>query len=115
MCKLTVIITFKGKQYIHTFEDDKVKMNYTIYVLLGSKNSKNDFGLARYHYVCKLYNGSMLIPETSIYPEESAYINIKLVSDEFGKYLRKDWKLPLHAIGCNDYIFTKDFNCSIEL
>lgn len=115
MCKLNVIITYKGKQYFRRFEDDRMKIDYTIYVLLGSKISRNDYGLARYHYICKLYNGSMLIPETSLYPEKSAFININLVRDEFNKYQRKNWKLPLHAIGCQEDVFPIDGNYTIEL
>lgn len=115
MKKLTVIITYKGKQYFRKFEDDKITMNYTIKVLLGSKNSRNDYELAKYHYICKLYNGSMLIPDTIILPEKTAIINIKLVSDEFNKYLYKEWKIPLHCIGCQEDVFPVDGNYMIEL
>lgn len=112
---LTVIITYKGKEYIHEFKDDKMTNDYTIKVLLSNKDSSNNYNLARYHYICKLYNGSMAIPDTSLIPKESAFINIKLVSVEFDKYLRKDWKLPLHAIGCQRDVFSLDGNYSIEL
>lgn len=115
MCKLTVIITYKGKKYYRKFEDEKITRDYIITVLLGSKNSSNNYGLARYHYICRLYNGSMMIPDTSMCPDESAFINIKLVSDEFEKYLYKDWKLPLHAIGCQCDVFSLDGNYLVEL
>ena len=115
MCKLTVIITHKGKEYVYKFEDDRMTIDYDIYVLLSNKNSCNNYGLAHYHYICKLYNGSMLIPETVIYPKESAYINIKLVNPEFEKYIRKEWKLPLHAIGCQCDVFPIDGEYSILL
>lgn len=105
MKKLTVIITYKGKEYIRVFEDKKMTMDYDIHVLLSNKDSKNNYELARYHYICKLYNGSMLIPETSMIPHETAYINIKLVSPEFEKYEYEEWKLPLHAIGCQKDVF----------
>lgn len=108
MNKLKVIITYKGKQYYFMFEDERMSMNYNIHVLLGNKDSKNDYGMARYHYICKLYNGYMLIPETSSLPHESAFINIKLTGDEFEKYPIKFWKLPLHAIGCQCDVFPID-------
>jgi hypothetical protein len=115
MCKLTVIITHKGKEYIHEFEDDRMTTDYTIRVLLSNKDSSNNYNLSRYHYICKLYNGSMAIPDTSMIPEKSAYINIKLNSDKFNGYLRRDWKLPLHAIGCQCNVFPLDGEYSIEL
>lgn len=118
MCKLTVIITHKGKEYIHEFEDDRMTMDYDIHVLLSNKDSCNNYGLARYHYICKLYNGSMLIPETSKIPKETAYINIKLNGNKFrveDRYLRRNWKLPLHAIGCQCDVFPLDGEYLIEL
>lgn len=132
MCKLTVIITHKGKEYVHEFEDNKMTTDYIIRVLLSNKNSKNDYGLARYHYICKLYNGSMAIPDTAMIPEKSAYINIKLngseiqdfrrssndkfrVENNCGSELRRNWKLPLHAIGCQCNVFPLDGEYSIEL
>ena len=115
MKKLTVVITHKGKEYVHEFEDNRMTSDYTIKVLLSNKDSKNDYGLARYHYICKLYNGSMAIPDTSAIPEKSAYINIKLNGNKFEKYLRKDWKLPLHAIGCQCNVFPLDGEYFIEL
>lgn len=115
MKKLTVIITHKGKEYVREFEDNRMTTDYTIRVLLSNKDSNNNYGLARYHYICKLYNGSMAIPDTSMCPDESAFINIKLVGDEFEKYLYKDWKLPLHAIGCQCNVFPLDGEYSIEL
>lgn len=86
--------------------------DYTIRVLLSNKDSSNNYNLARYHYICKLYNGSMAIPDTVMIPNETAYINIKLNGN---KYLRKDWKLPLHAIGCQCNVFPLDGEYSIEL
>lgn len=115
MCKLTVIITHKGKEYVYKFEDDRMTIDYDIYVLLSNKDSCNNYELAHYHYICKLYNGSMLIPETVMCPKESAYINIKLVSPEFEKYICKEWKLPLHAIGCQCDVFPIDGEYSILL
>lgn len=115
MNKLKVIITYKGKQYYFMFEDERMSMNYNIYVLLSNKDSKNDYGTARYHYICKLYNGCMLIPETSLLPHESAFINIKLTGDEFEKYPIKFWKLPLHAIGCQCDVFPIDGEYCIEI
>lgn len=118
MCKLTVIITHKGKEYVHEFEDNRMTTDYKITVLLSNKQSKNDYGLARYHYICKLYNGSMAIPDTSMIPEKSAYINIKLNGNKFrveDRYLRRNWKLPLHAIGCQKNVFPLDGEYSIEL
>lgn len=114
MCKLTVVITFKGKEYVYTFEDEKMTMDYKITVLLGSKDSNNDYGLARYHYICKLYNGNLLIPETSMNPSETAFITIVLKNSEFDKYTRKEWKLPLHAIGCQCDVFPLDANYFIS-
>lgn len=105
MCKLNVLIYFKGKIYHRTFENDKIMRDYKIRVLLGSKQSKNDYGLARYHYICRLYNGSTLIPDTTIIPDKTSYIKIKLTSNEFNEYSRKEWDLPLHAIGCHDDVF----------
>lgn len=110
MKKLTVIITFKGKEYSYVFEDDRMTMDYRIEVLLSNKDSCNNYGLAHYHYICKLYDGSMLIPETVMCPKESAFINIKLVNPEFEKYICKEWKLPLHAIGCQCDVFPLDAN-----
>ncbi len=118
MKKLTVVITYKGKEYIRVFEDEKMTMDYDIHVLLSNKDSKNNYELARYHYICKLYNGSMLIPETSTIPHETAFINIKLVSNNFNTSLaqfRKDWKLPLHAIGCQKDVFPLDGEYFIRL
>lgn len=118
MCKLTVIITHKGKEYIRTFEDDNITMDYNITVLLSNKDSCNNYGLARYHYICKLYNGTLLIPETTILPHETAFINIKLNGNEFrveDRYLCRNWKLPLHTIGCQCDVFPLDGNYSIEL
>lgn len=115
MKKLTVIITFKGKEYTYVFEDDRMSMDYRITVLLGSKNSSNDYGLARYHYICRLYNGSMLIPETSVLPQKKAFITIVLKNPEFEKYPRKEWKLPLHAIACQEDVFPIDGEYSIEI
>lgn len=111
MCKLTVVITHKGKEYVHEFEDNRITSDYTIRILLSNKNSKDDYGRAPYHYICKLYNGSMMIPDTVMIPEKSAYINIKLN----GEYLRRNWKLPLHAIGCQQDVFPLDGEYSIEL
>lgn len=111
MKKLTVVITYKGKEYIRVFADEKMTMDYDIHVLLSNKDNKNNYGLARYHYICKLYSNSMIIPETSMIPHETAFINIKLVSPEFynlSPQLRKDWKLPLHAIGCQKDVFPLD-------
>lgn len=121
MKKLTVIITHKGKEYVYKFEDNKMTTDYTIKVLLSNKNSKDDYGRTPYHYICKLYNGSMAIPDTVMIPEKSAYINIKLNGNKFrledcgSEYLRKDWKLPLHAIGCQCNVFPLDGEYSIEL
>jgi hypothetical protein len=116
MNKLKVIITYKGKQYCFMFEDEKMTINYKIHVLLSNKDSKNDHTLAssHYHYVCKLYNGYMLIPETSLLPHESAFINIKLIGDEFEKYPIKFWRLPLHAIGCQCDVFPIDSEYNIS-
>jgi hypothetical protein len=93
MNKLKVIITYKGKQYCFMFEDEKMTINYKIHVLLSNKDSKNDHTLAssHYHYVCKLYNGYMLIPETSLLPHES------LDNNEYGIYFKrgKDYYLNI--------------------
>ena len=115
MCILTVIITHKGKEYVYKFEDDRMTTDYTIKVLLSNKDSKNNYNLARYHYICKLYNGYMEIPDTLSIPEKSAFINIALANDEFDKYLRRNWKLPLHAIGCQKDVFPIDGKYSIEI
>lgn len=118
MKKLTVVITHKGKEYIHEFEDNRMTSDYKITVLLSNKQSKNDYNLAPYHYICKLYNGSTLIPDTVMIPEKSAYINIKLNGNKFrveDRYLRRNWKLPLHAIGCQQNVFPLDGEYSIEL
>lgn len=117
MKKLTVIITYKGKEYVRVFEDDRMTMDYTIKVLLSNKDSNNNYDLARYHYICKLYNGYMAIPDTVMCPNETfnLNINIKLVNLEFEKYMRKDWKLPLHAIGCQKDVFPLDGEYFIEL
>lgn len=115
MCKLTVIITHKGKEYIYKFEDGRMTIDYDIHVLLSNKDSCNNYGLTHYHYICKLYNSSMLIPETVMCPNETAFINIKLINPEFEKYIRKEWKLPLHAIGCQCDVFPIDGEYSIEL
>lgn len=115
MCKLTIIITFKGKEYVYEFEDNRMTTDYTIKVLLSNKDSSNNYNLARYHYICKLYNGSILIPDTVMIPDKSAYINIVLKNDKFNKYARKEWKLPLHAIGCQCDVFPIDGNYLIEI
>lgn len=114
MCKLTVIITHKGNQYIHEFEDDRIKLNYTIKVLLSNKDSSNNYDLARYHYICKLYNSKLLIPDTSLIPVKTSFININLITDEF-KSSRRNWKLPLHAIGCQCDVFPLDVDYSVDL
>lgn len=60
----------------------------------------------------------MLIPETVMCPKESAYINIKLNGNKFrveDRYLRRNWKLPLHAIGCQQDIFPLDGEYLVEL
>lgn len=115
MKKLNVLITYKGKQYVYEFEDEKMTMDYNIYVLLSNKDSKNNYEMARYHYICKLYDGGLLIPDTVMEVDKSAFINIKLVNSEFEKYLYKDWRLPLHAIGCQCDTFPLDGNYSICL
>ena len=114
MCKLTVIITYKGKQIIREFENDGIKLDYTIKVLLSNKDSSNNYDSARYHYICKLYNNKLMIPDTSLIPHETSFININLISDEF-KNMRRNWKLPLHAIGCQCDVFPLGVDYSIEL
>lgn len=114
MCKLTIIITFKGKQYIHVFENDGITIDYTIKVLLSAKDSSNNYEFARFHYICKLYNSRLMIPDTSLIPHETSFININLISDEFN-CTRRNWKLPLHAIGCQCDVFPLDVDYSIDL
>lgn len=115
--KLTVTITFKGKEYYYTFEDNRMTMDYKITVLLSNKDSRNNYELARYHYICKLYNDSILVPDTSGIAKETAFITILLrmknkdgISDPRDEKKWKEWKLPLHAIGCQKDVFPLDGN-----
>lgn len=110
--KLTVVITYKGKEYYYVFEDDRMIMDYKITVLLSNKDSRNNYELARFHYICKLYNDSLLIPDTSLIPHETGYITIFVKNKNRNE---KEWKLPLHAIGCQKDVFPLNGNYEIRI
>lgn len=108
---LTIKIIYKGKIYKKIIQDERIKRNCRIKILLGNKDK--DYYMAEAQYICKLKSGYLYIPNTAFIPEKTGWINITLNSSEFEHFLCKEWKIPIHAIS-KPFIST-DFNCSIEL
>lgn len=108
---LTIRIIYKGKIYKKIIQDERIKENNEIVILLGNKDK--NYYMAEAHYICKLKSGILYIPNTVIIPEKTGWINITLNNAEFEHFLRKEWKIPIHAISKS--FISIDFNYSIEL
>lgn len=85
---ITIKIIYKGKIYKKIIQDERIKRNCRIKILLGNKDK--NYYMAEAQYICKLKSGYLYILNTAFIPEKTGWIDITLDNSEFEQYPRKE-------------------------